>query len=156
MAWTEKKTYVTLHFSLSFVYMLMFYSFLTINHIELCNTVDFSLHIAETACRLCSYLRFKSKILGKNQPLFCCRFYWGKKVQVCIFVFQQKQLQTWAVDSQLHFICFCLLESKSQRSGGEVGAVSSIVCVETAVESILRCLVLCLCWSFCGISSYCK
>lgn len=37
------------------------------------------------------------------------------------------------IDSQLHFICFCLLGSWGQRSGGGVGGCSSIVCVETAV-----------------------
>lgn len=147
MAWTEKTTDVNLHFSPSFVYMLMFYSFITIKRIELCSTVDVSVHIAETACRLCSYLRLQSKILENLQPLFCCRFCWEKKVQACIFVFQQKQLQAWTVDSQLYFICFCLLESKAQRSGRGVGAFSSIVCVlrllfvYCRVHSALSCLV---------------
>lgn len=117
-------------------------------HIELCNTIDFSVHLAETTRRRYSYLRLLSKILLKPQPLFSAAVSAGKKkkVQICIFVFQQNLLQTWTVESQPHFICFCLLESEVRK--GKLGLQLPRVCWDRclcAVESILRCLVLCLC-----------
>lgn len=131
--WLELKRSRMLHctFSLHLFTWDCFILLLQSKHIELCNTIDFSVHLAETTCRRCSYLRLLSKILFKPQPLFLLQFLLEKKkVQICIFVFQQNLLQTWTVESQPHFICFCLWESEVRK--GSWG-FSSLVCVETAV-----------------------
>lgn len=102
-----------------------------------------------------SYLRWQSKILGKPQPLFCCRFCWKKKAQMCIFVFQQERYRLPAPFYLL--LSVRLIRSKVRR--GSRGLQLHRVCWDCclyAVESILHCLVLCLCWSFREISSHCK
>lgn len=148
----KRKMEVTLHFSSSFVYMLALYFSISIKPIQLCNAVDFSVHIVVTACRLCSYFRRQSKLFGKS--LDCYRF----RVFSCSCEnnFKWERMAAYSISS------VSLLESKGQRSGvGGWGWGFQLhrVCRDSclcAVESILHCLVLCLCWRSCGISSHCK
>lgn len=157
VAWTEKKPDVALHFFSSLVYMRLFYSFITIKHIELCNTIDFSVHLAETTCRRCSYLRLLSKILLKPQPLFLLQFLLKKKspnVHFCVPAKSASNMNGWVPAP-----FYLLLSVRVRGQEGELGFQLPRVCWDRclcAVESILSCLVLCLCWSFRGISSDCK
>lgn len=135
MAWTEKKMDVTLHFSPSLVYMLMFYSFITINHIELCNTVDFSVHIAETACRLCSYLRFQSKILG--------RFCWKKKspnVHFCVPAKTASDMNGW-LPAPFYLLLSVRVKKSEVRRGSRSCQLHRVCWDCCRIHTALSCLV---------------
>lgn len=140
----------TLHLFPSFVYMLMLYCFITIKHIELCNTV-------ETACRLCSYLRWQSRILEKNLgPFSAADSAKEKKSPNGHFCVPAKSASNMnGIDSQLHFVWVKRSEVRKGSRGSQLCGVCGD-CSLCTVKSIPHCLVLCLWWRFREISSHCK
>lgn len=144
--WLELKRSRMLHctFSLHLFTWDCFILLLQSKHIELCNTIDFSVHLAETTCRRCSYLRLLSKILFKPQPLFLLQFLLEKKKSKYAFLCSSKICFKHERLSPSPILSASVCESQRSGRGAGVSAPSCVLrplSVCRRVHTALSCLV---------------